>query len=70
MQSDGIDPLEALRRILSKKKTFGEKVDEQLGKLLFLYYRYLNNFHRVPIDFDDMIDGTIYLSLITEQNDD
>ena len=60
MQSDSIDPLEALRRILS---------NEQLGKLLFLYYRYLNNFHRVPIDFDDMIDGTIYLSLITEQAD-
>jgi hypothetical protein len=48
---------------LSKKKTFGEKVDEQLGKLLFLYYRYLKNFNRAPIDFDDMIDGIIYLAL-------
>jgi hypothetical protein len=58
------DPIAALRSILSKKKSLDEKIDEQLGRLLFLYYRYLERFHRPPIDFDDMIDGIIYISLI------
>lgn len=64
-----IDPFAALRKILSKKKTFSEKIDEQLGRLLFLYYRYLHAFHKVPLDFTDMIDGMIYLSIIGEPDE-
>lgn len=38
-------------------------IDQTLGSMRYLYYVYLNKFHVVPIDMDDMIDGLMYIDI-------
>ena len=38
-------------------------IDKTLGSMKYLYYIYLNKFHIVPIDMDDLVDGLMYIDI-------
>lgn len=56
-----------LQRVLSQREDFTSKVKRVLGNLKFLYYRYLEEFHQVPRDIDDLIDGLIYCKITEDE---
>lgn len=36
-------------------------IQKTVGSLLYVYYMYVDRFHTVPTDLDDMIDGILYI---------
>ena len=36
-------------------------IQKTVGSLLYVYYMYVDRFHTVPTDIDDMIDGILYI---------
>jgi hypothetical protein len=46
-----------------RKRSDGELIAEAIGTFKYLYYNFLERFHREPRDLDDYIDGVIYIEL-------
>ena len=36
-------------------------IQKTVGSLLYVYYMYVDRFHTLPTDLDDMIDGILYI---------
>ena len=49
------------------KPSKAERVHKELGTGVFLYYRYVDYFKTHPSNLDDMIDGLIYIHLMTQR---
>ena len=49
------------------KPSKSERVHNELGTMIFLYYRYVDYFKNIPSNLDDMIDGLIYIHFVTER---
>ena len=56
-----------LQRALHYRENFSSKVIRILGSLKYLYYKYLDNFHQLPKDIDDLIDGILYCNIVSEE---
>lgn len=41
--------------------TVTDFIQKTCGSLLFIYYTYVDRFHVVPANIDDMIDGILYI---------
>jgi len=50
------------------KPSKAERIQKELGTYIFLYYRYLDYFKNIPSSLDDMIDGLIYIHLISRES--
>ena len=50
------------------KPSKDERIQKELGTYIFLYYRYLDYFKNIPSSLDDMIDGLIYIHLISRES--
>ena len=51
----------------AKKVSLGEQVQKSIGLKVFWYYRYLDYFKNIPSSLDDMIDGLIYIHLMSKR---
>ena len=49
------------------KPSKAERVHKELGTYLFLYYKYVDYFKNIPSNLDDLIDGLIYIHLMTQR---
>jgi hypothetical protein len=59
---------DALRMAFKAKKvSLGEQVQKSIGLKVFWYYRYLDYFKIIPSSLDDMIDGLIYIHLMSKR---
>lgn len=47
------------------KPSKSERVRNTIGRFKFLYYRYVDYFKNIPSSLDDMIDGLIYIHLMS-----
>lgn len=45
-------------------------IEQTLGSLRYLYYTYLNKFHREPVDMEDLVDGLMYIDIESRINAD
>ena len=52
----------------ANKPSKAEQVIKNLGYYLFLYYKYKDYFKSAPSSLDDMIDGLIYIHLMTRED--
>jgi hypothetical protein len=60
---------EALRLAFGAgKPSKAELVQKHLGTYVFLYYRYKDYFKSAPSSLDDLIDGLIYIHLISRED--
>ena len=51
----------------AKKVPLSERVQKSIGLKVFWYYRYLDYFKNIPSSLDDMIDGLIYIHLMSKR---
>ena len=60
---------EALRLAFGAgKPSRAEQIVKNLGYYLFMYYKYKDYFKSAPSSLDDMIDGLIYINLISRED--
>lgn len=50
------------------KPSRAERITDTIGQGKFLYYRYVDYFKNIPSSLDDMIDGLIYIYLLTRKS--
>lgn len=50
----------------ANRVTFKDKVDQTIGAYKYFYYKYIEHYHLIPKDLDDIIDGIVYMD-ITEK---
>lgn len=50
------------------KPSKAEQIVKNLGYYLFMYYKYKDYFKSAPSSLDDMIDGLIYINLISRED--
>lgn len=55
--------ISAMMRLIALSSTLkpADFIKKSVGSLLFIYYTYVDKFHVIPRDIDDIIDGLLYI---------
>lgn len=62
-----MNPLDILASLLpSKGDRARELIDSKIGFLSYLYYEYIRELHVRPLNWEEFIDGILYIGVFAE----